>query len=86
MLTIVPRMPDNIVVINEGDIFGPYKCSVDCNPPCVVSWTFLNLTGSVSVKTHGGVFAATNSQQKPQIGQVYSGMGNQYNQRGSFSP
>lgn len=54
MLTIVPRMPDNIVVINEGDIFGPYKCSVDCNPPCVVSWTFLNLTGSVSVKTQGG--------------------------------
>lgn len=54
MLTIVPRMPANVVVINEGDVFGPYNCSVDCNPPCVVSWTFLNSTGFVSVKTEGG--------------------------------
>lgn len=54
MLNIVPRMHDNVVVINEGDIFGPYNCSVDCNPPCVVSWAFLNSNESVSIETQGG--------------------------------
>lgn len=55
MLNIVPRMHDNVVDINEGDVFGPYNCSVDCNPPCVVSWAFLNSNESVSIKTQGGI-------------------------------
>lgn len=49
MLNIVPRMPDNF--INEGDVFGPYNCSVDCNPPCVVSW---DSNKSLGIKTQGG--------------------------------
>lgn len=52
MLNIVPRMPENI--INEVDVFGPYNCSVDCNPPCIVSWAFLDSNESVGIKTQGG--------------------------------
>lgn len=50
MLNIVFWMYDNVVVINEGDIFGLYNCFVDCNFFCVVLWVFLDLNEFVGIK------------------------------------
>ncbi|XP_061170406.1 uncharacterized protein LOC133179729 [Saccostrea echinata] len=35
---ISPQPPMNILKIREGDKFGPYNCSADCNPPCTFQW------------------------------------------------
>ncbi|XP_061180583.1 immunoglobulin superfamily member 10-like [Saccostrea echinata] len=31
--------------IKEGDTFGPYNCSADCNPPCTLQWKYKNTSG-----------------------------------------
>ncbi|XP_061170397.1 uncharacterized protein LOC133179720 [Saccostrea echinata] len=38
---IIPPPPFNVhnrVTLPEGEKFGPYSCSADCNPPCIIQW------------------------------------------------
>ncbi|XP_061180616.1 uncharacterized protein LOC133189230, partial [Saccostrea echinata] len=52
-MKISPLISDNITV-RDGDIFGPYVCSVDCNPPCSIQWKYMEPSGKfVNATTKG---------------------------------
>ncbi|XP_022311594.2 uncharacterized protein LOC111116862 [Crassostrea virginica] len=51
------QLKTNIVVtLKEGDMFGPYNCLADCNPPCTFTWKYKNITTTdfVGVASDGG--------------------------------
>ncbi|XP_062605648.1 uncharacterized protein LOC134267457 [Saccostrea cucullata] len=37
--------------IKDGDFFGPYTCSADCNPACTLRWQYKNPSGYFEVAT-----------------------------------
>lgn len=48
-IEIIPQPPiqrEKKVIITEGMVIGPYDCAADCNPPCDVTWSHANSTGS----------------------------------------
>lgn len=46
-VTISPQLPvDNTVSVKEGDLIGPYHCSTDCNPPCIIQWKYKLSSGT----------------------------------------
>ncbi|XP_062593256.1 uncharacterized protein LOC134254741 [Saccostrea cucullata] len=52
-MNISPPISDNIT-LHENDIFGPYVCAVDCNPPCNVQWKYMESLGKyISITTKG---------------------------------
>lgn len=30
---------EKVIDISEGETLGPYECTADCNPPCLVRWS-----------------------------------------------
>lgn len=38
-----------MVIEKEGAIVGPYRCIVDCNPPCEVAWERMLSSGQIDV-------------------------------------
>ncbi|XP_061180617.1 uncharacterized protein LOC133189231 [Saccostrea echinata] len=52
-MNISPLISDNIT-LRDGDIFGPYVCTVDCNPPCSIQWKYMEPSGKfVNATTKG---------------------------------
>nr|XP_022305650.1 uncharacterized protein LOC111112446 isoform X3 [Crassostrea virginica] len=43
-VSIIPSV-DTLTVKEGGDI-GPYSCSTDCNPPCVITWRYRDKDGN----------------------------------------
>ncbi|XP_062600220.1 uncharacterized protein LOC134261835 isoform X2 [Saccostrea cucullata] len=33
-----PPPPDDRLCVQDGGIFGPFNCTADCNPPCMIQW------------------------------------------------
>ncbi|XP_062617014.1 uncharacterized protein LOC134278740 [Saccostrea cucullata] len=55
-MKISPPISGNIT-LQENDIFGPYACAVDCNPPCSIQWKNMDPSGKfVSITTKGQTF------------------------------
>lgn len=48
-----PSLRNGHVVMKEGDMFGPYTCSVSCNPPCNIVWIYNTTSSSDRVYTPG---------------------------------
>lgn len=45
----IDRFQTDLVTRKEGEKIGPYRCSVDCNPPCEIIWERENSSGHVDV-------------------------------------
>ncbi|XP_062576168.1 carcinoembryonic antigen-related cell adhesion molecule 5-like, partial [Saccostrea cucullata] len=43
---INPQPPYDGLNIHDGETFGPYTCSSDCNPPCAMQWKYKHPLGS----------------------------------------
>lgn len=56
VISIIPQpsLRNGHLVMKEGDLFGPYTCSVSCNPPCNIVWTYNTTSSSERVNTNEG--------------------------------
>lgn len=34
-----------LITIRDGEAIGPYQCIVDCNPPCNITWEYMDTNG-----------------------------------------
>ncbi|XP_062588799.1 pregnancy-specific beta-1-glycoprotein 2-like [Saccostrea cucullata] len=44
-LKITPNQQNDDLSLFDGETFGPYTCSADCNPPCTVQWKYKHPAG-----------------------------------------
>lgn len=35
-----------LIIIREGETIGPYQCIADCNPPCNITWKYMDANGN----------------------------------------
>ncbi|XP_062612072.1 uncharacterized protein LOC134273867 [Saccostrea cucullata] len=56
---VTPKPPSDELSIHEGDTFGPYTCSADCNPPCTVQWKLRDPSGGFRDATSIGTSSVT---------------------------
>ncbi|XP_061185144.1 uncharacterized protein LOC133193191 [Saccostrea echinata] len=47
-INISPAVPSGEIYLHDGATFGPYNCTVDCNPPCRVQWMVKRSYGNFS--------------------------------------
>ncbi|XP_061180580.1 hemicentin-1-like, partial [Saccostrea echinata] len=51
---INPQPLNDTITIKNGEPFGPYTCSADCNPPCTLQWKYKHPSGDfVNYTPHG---------------------------------
>lgn len=36
---------NQLFTVREGETIGPYQCIVDCNPPCNITWEYMDANG-----------------------------------------
>lgn len=49
-----PDIPkEKIITIREGESIGPYQCIADCNPPCNMTWKYMDTDGKFSFLPKG---------------------------------
>lgn len=36
---------EKLITIREGETIGPYHCNADCNPPCNMTWKYMDADG-----------------------------------------
>ncbi|XP_048749343.2 uncharacterized protein LOC125661400 [Ostrea edulis] len=54
-VTINPKLPVNKTVsVKDGNYIGPYHCSADCNPPCIIKWEYKLSSGTFRDATSDG--------------------------------
>lgn len=53
-ITPQPSLKNGHLVMKEGDMFGPYRCFVSCNPPCIIVWIFNTTSSFDRVNTSEG--------------------------------
>ena len=55
-VNINPQLPANqTLYVRDGDYVGPYNCSADCNPPCVIQWKYKLSNGTFrDAESEGG--------------------------------
>ncbi|XP_062599534.1 uncharacterized protein LOC134261078 isoform X1 [Saccostrea cucullata] len=61
---VTPEQPIGGLSIHDGDTFGPYTCSADCNPPCNVQWKLRDPLGGFRDVTPLGTSSVTVPGQK----------------------
>ncbi|XP_062602475.1 carcinoembryonic antigen-related cell adhesion molecule 5-like isoform X8 [Saccostrea cucullata] len=61
---VTPEPPNDELNIHDGDTFGPYNCSADCNPPCSVQWKYKDPLGGFRDVTPLGTSSVTVPEQK----------------------
>lgn len=44
---------EKLITLKEGESIGPYQCIADCNPPCNMTWKYMDTNGKFSFLTKG---------------------------------
>ncbi|XP_061180582.1 uncharacterized protein LOC133189191 [Saccostrea echinata] len=54
-IIITPKPLNDTITLKDGDPFGPYNCSADCNPPCTLQWKYKHPSGDFANVTSYGI-------------------------------